>query len=84
MEFSALPYSVCDLWEAKHTCDLEEGESIYLNIDLFQRGLGTGSCGPITRPEYQIHGGRYKMTLLFAPVKSGDDTAQTARDILNN
>lgn len=84
VEFSALPYSVRDLWEAKHTCDLEEGESIYLNIDLFQRGLGTGSCGPITRPEYQIHGGRYKMTLLFAPVKSGDDTAQTARDILNN
>lgn len=84
VEFSALPYSVRDLWDAKHTCDLVEGESIYLNIDLFQRGLGTGSCGPITRKEYQIQGGRYKMTLLFAPVKADESTAETARDILNN
>jgi hypothetical protein len=52
VNFSALPYSVLDLWESKHTCDLTEGESIYLNIDLFQRGVGTGSCGPGTRPEY--------------------------------
>ncbi len=82
--FSALPYCTADLWEARHTCDLEEGESIYLNIDLFQCGLGTGSCGPKTRPEYRIYGGRYKMTLLFAPAASGEDTAEKARSILEN
>ena len=84
VEFSALPYSVADLWEAKHTCDLTEGESIYLNIDLFQRGLGTGSCGPKTRLDYQIYGGRYKLTLLFVPVSGKDDTAATARAVLAN
>ena len=82
VEFSALPYSVSDLWESRHTCDLSEGESIYLNIDLFQRGLGTGSCGPKTRNEYRIYGGRYKLTLLFVPVSAKDDTAATARSIL--
>ena len=84
VEFSALPYSVADLWEARHTCDLVEGESIYLNIDLFQRGVGTGSCGPKTRNEYRIYGGRYKMTLLFVPVSGKDDTAETARAVLAN
>ena len=83
VNFSALPYSVLDLWEAKHTCDLSDGECIYLNIDLFQRGLGTGSCGPSTRPEYRVYPGRYKLTLLFAPISKDEDTAQTARAILN-
>jgi hypothetical protein len=84
MQFSALPYSVLDLWESKHTCDLTEGESIYLNIDLFQRGLGTGSCGPITRPEYRVNPGRYKFSLLFAPISKDEDTTETARAILNS
>ena len=81
-EFSLLPYSVADLWEAKHTCDLPENEVNYLNIDLFQRGLGTGSCGPKTRNDYRIYGGRYKMTLLMVPVKASDDTAEVARKVL--
>ena len=84
VEFSLLPYSVADLWEARHTCDLKECEVNFLNIDLFQRGVGTGSCGPKTRNDYRIYGGRYKMTLLFAPVKAGDDTALLARAILAN
>ena len=83
MQFSALPYSVLDLWESKHTCDLNEGESIYLNIDLFQRGLGTGSCGPMTRKEYRVYPGRYKFTLLFGAVSKDEDTAELARAVLN-
>jgi hypothetical protein len=83
VNFSALPYSVLDLWESNHTCDLKEGENIYLNIDLFQRGVGTGSCGPSTRPEYCVHPGRYKLTLLFAAISKDEDTAQTARAILS-
>ena len=81
-EFSLLPYSVADLWEARHTCDLKETEVNYLNIDLFQRGLGTGSCGPQTRKDYRIYGGRYKMTLLFVPITASDDAAAVARRVL--
>ncbi|HWV74301.1 MAG TPA: glycoside hydrolase family 2 TIM barrel-domain containing protein [Pseudosphingobacterium sp.] len=54
LSFSALHYTEQDLHQAKHPFELEERPETILNIDYAQRGLGNGSCGPITLPNYQL------------------------------
>ncbi len=68
MEFTASRYSDEQLWRARHTCDLQPEDSICLHLDVRQRGLGTGSCGPDTLPEYRIMPGRWQFVLYFAPM----------------
>lgn len=83
MEFSASRYSVDQLWRAKHTCDLTPESVIYLNIDLRQRGVGTGSCGPDTREAYRIAPGRYQFSILLAGLPEKADAAKLARSLVN-
>ncbi len=63
MEFSVLPYSPHQLFAARHTTDLKEGDSTWLSVDFIQRGLGTGSCGPQTREEYTVSTGHYRFRI---------------------
>ena len=71
VNFSVSRYSQENLWEARHTCDLEDLSAgadgyYFLNIDIAQRGVGTATCGPDTRPEYRVRPGLYRMKLLFS------------------
>ena len=43
------------LQAAQHTPDLKPSNHIYLNIDHALNGIGTGSCGPPTLPQYELH-----------------------------
>lgn len=62
--FSASRYTVAELDKARHPYDLkvlaEEREekdreqSTWVHLDWVHHGLGTGSCGPETRPEYAL------------------------------
>lgn len=61
-EFGASHYTPQDLFSAKHPNELEERVETVVTLDLIQRGLGTGSCGPQTLPEYEINGKFYKFT----------------------
>jgi len=68
LNFSVSRYTQENAFNALHTIDLVDmsaGEDGYyfLNIDIAQRGVGTSTCGPDTRPEYRIWGGLYKMKL---------------------
>ncbi|WP_166670856.1 glycoside hydrolase family 2 TIM barrel-domain containing protein [Olivibacter sp. XZL3] len=54
LSFSASHYSERDLRKAKHPYELAARPETILNIDYAQRGLGNGSCGPITLPAYQV------------------------------
>ena len=64
-EFSALHYSPEDLYAARHVTDLPVKKETWLTLDLQQRGLGTGSCGPQTRKEYELSGGIYQFGFFF-------------------
>jgi beta-galactosidase len=71
VNFSVSRYTQENLLKALHTIDLVDisaGESGYyfLNVDIAQRGVGTATCGPDTRPEYRIWGGMYKMRLFIS------------------
>lgn len=52
--FSTLNYTEQDLHHAKHPFELQKRPETILNIDYAQRGLGNGSCGPITLPQYEV------------------------------
>jgi beta-galactosidase len=62
LNFSVSRYTQENLFNALHTIDLVDesagGNGFYfLNIDIAQRGVGTSTCGPDTRPEYRVWGG---------------------------
>ena len=68
VNFSVSRYTQENLWEALHTCDLvdlfgKDGGYYFLNIDIAQRGVGTATCGPDTRPEYRLRSGMFRMKL---------------------
>ena len=54
-EFSVSHFTVKDLFSALHQCELKKRKETYLCLDLAQRGLGTGSCGPQTLPQYALN-----------------------------
>ena len=68
VNFSVSRYTRENMLKAPRVIDLvdmSEGENGYyfLNIDIAQRGVGTATCGPDTRPEYLVWGGLYMMRL---------------------
>ncbi|KAK4232502.1 evolved beta-galactosidase subunit alpha [Podospora fimiseda] len=54
--FSALPYTAKDLDESKHPFELHDKrrKDTVIRLDWAHHGLGTGSCGPETLPEYTL------------------------------
>lgn len=65
-EFSALHHSAEDLYASRHVTDLSERKETWLTLDMAQRGLGTGSCGPQTRTEYEIDPGIYRFDFFIS------------------
>jgi beta-galactosidase len=59
LEFNATHLTAEDLYAARHTTDLVPRPETILYLDCAHRGLGTGSCGPDTRPEYRLLRKRY-------------------------
>ena len=58
--FSVLPWGAEELEEAKHPYELEgrRRKGRVVHLDWMHHGLGTGSCGPETLPEYTLEAGR--------------------------
>lgn len=50
-ELGVKPYSDRELLTMRHRED-EKRSGSYITLSAFQMGIGTGSCGPSTRPEY--------------------------------
>ncbi len=71
LEFSARHYTDADLFACTHTNELDERKraKTVLCIDARQRGVGTGSCGPQTLPQYCVDPGAYSFTYSLVPFK---------------
>ena len=52
--FSALRYTDADLMNTNHMWELQKRPYIVLHLDAQMRGLGNGSCGPMTLESYKI------------------------------
>ena len=61
-EFSVHHFRPEDLFACRHTNELEDRlrDETVVSIDLIQRGVGTGSCGPQTRAPFCVAPGTYR------------------------
>ncbi len=64
--FSALHTSPESLDTLSHTWQVAFDKKTYLSIDIAQRGLGTGACGPDCSDEHKILPGTYTIELEIA------------------
>lgn len=51
---SALHYTVQDIYEETHDCDLKPRAEVILSMDAAVLGLGNSSCGPGVLKKYAI------------------------------
>ena len=51
-ELSVKPYTDLELTRMAHRED-EVQTGVYVTIEAFQQGIGTGACGPAIMPEFQ-------------------------------
>lgn len=65
--FSAMRYTTKDVDEAKHPYELRERRrgDVVARLDFAHHGLGTGSCGPETLPEYVLKAGEFEFEVVL-------------------
>ena len=66
--FSVSRFTDKTIDEAKHPYELVPEEGIVLHIDMAQHGLGTGSCGPETLPQYSLYPEPFEFGVIFKPI----------------
>jgi beta-galactosidase len=67
LTFSASHFTDDDLFAARDTTELRAREETIVHVDLAQRGLGTGSCGPDTLPKYRLTAGTHRWRWSLEP-----------------
>ena len=67
-QVSAHPVTTRKLEEAQHTFTLQPDTFITLNCDFEVCGLGNGSCGPGTLPQYQVKPRQATYRLRLSPI----------------
>ena len=64
---------------ARHTTDLTPGDTVWVNLDHAQHGIGSQSCGPGVLPQHQLAVEPARFALLFSSPASGPGTAAEVR-----
>ena len=65
-EFGVSHYSGQDLYAAEHVNELRARPETHVEVDVHQRGVGTGACGPDTLPRFRIRTGLHRLGLWLA------------------
>ena len=65
LECAASHLAIDDIFQARHTNELNPTDDVFVTIDWHQRGLGSGSCGPQTLAKYEVNPGRYRFGFTF-------------------
>ena len=66
--FSARRHHDAALTAASTIAELSEGETTEVHVDMAMRGLGTGACGPDTRPDYLVRPGVHTWSWSLRPL----------------
>jgi beta-galactosidase/evolved beta-galactosidase subunit alpha len=67
-DFGAHHYSIEDLAAATHSYDLPRRDPVTVTLDHANCGIGTGSCGQWTLPDYRVPVDDYAFSLELRPV----------------
>lgn len=82
IEVSAHHYTIEDFEKAKHTYELKRRDDITLNIDYRQSGLGGGSCGPDTLPQYLVKPEHVHFAVRLRPISSDEILNELSKQII--
>jgi beta-galactosidase len=66
--FSARPWSTEQLDAARHLTDLTPGDTVWVNLDHGQHGIGSQSCGPGPLPQYFLRAEPTEFSFVFSAV----------------
>ncbi|MEM2465492.1 MAG: beta-galactosidase subunit alpha, partial [Candidatus Bathyarchaeia archaeon] len=80
MEVSAHHYTTEDFERAKHTYELKRREDITLNLDYMQSGLGGGSCGPDTLPQYLVKPESVRFAVRLRAISPRDSPMELSKE----
>lgn len=68
--FTARRWTTEQLDAATHLSDLRAGDTVWVNLDHGQTGIGSQSCGPGALPQYQLLAGPAEFSFVFSTTKS--------------
>ncbi|MEV0090844.1 glycoside hydrolase family 2 TIM barrel-domain containing protein [Streptomyces sp. NPDC050738] len=68
--FTARRWTTEQLDAAEHPTDLTPGDTVWVNLDHAQQGIGSQSCGPGVLPQYQLHAAPAEFGFTFVPLES--------------
>ncbi|NKI44530.1 glycoside hydrolase family 2 TIM barrel-domain containing protein [Streptomyces physcomitrii] len=63
--FTARRWSTAELDAARHLTDLVPGDSVWVNLDHGQHGIGSASCGPGVLPAHRLRVARARFAFTF-------------------
>ncbi|GAA3293926.1 hypothetical protein GCM10020295_17110 [Streptomyces cinereospinus] len=69
--FTARRWTTEQLDAAGHLTDLVPGETVWVNLDHGQMGIGSQSCGPGVLPQYHLHARPATFSFVFTELGAG-------------
>ncbi|MEO3752496.1 glycoside hydrolase family 2 TIM barrel-domain containing protein [Streptomyces sp. B6B3] len=69
--FTARRWTSEELDRAEHTTDLVPGDTVWVNLDHAQHGIGTQSCGPAPLPRYHLTAAPAEFGFAFRALRGG-------------
>ncbi|MEU9287756.1 glycoside hydrolase family 2 TIM barrel-domain containing protein [Streptomyces sp. NPDC048275] len=66
--FTARRWTSEQLDAAEHLTDLSAGDTVWVNLDHGQQGIGSQSCGPGALPQYQLRAVPAEFTFVFSEI----------------
>ncbi|MFJ8487964.1 glycoside hydrolase family 2 TIM barrel-domain containing protein [Streptomyces sp. NPDC094038] len=66
--FTARRWTTEQLDAAAHRTGLTPGDTVWVNLDHGQHGIGSQSCGPGVLPQYQLHAGPAEFSFVFTEI----------------
>jgi beta-galactosidase len=68
--FTARRWTTEQLDAAAHLTDLRAGDTVWVNLDHGQMGIGSASCGPAALPQYHLPAGPAEFSFVFSTTRS--------------
>ncbi|MFI6492117.1 glycoside hydrolase family 2 TIM barrel-domain containing protein [Streptomyces sp. NPDC050564] len=66
--FTARRWTTEQLDAAEHLTDLTPGDTVWVNLDHGQQGIGSQSCGPGALPQYQLRAAPAEFSFVFSEI----------------
>ncbi|MBM7173524.1 beta-galactosidase, partial [Streptomyces sp. G44] len=73
--FTARRWTTEQLDAARHRTDLTPGDTVWVNLDIGQHGIGSGSCGPGVLPRHQLRAAPGRLRVAFSTAAPRGDGA---------